>query len=280
MARKLADKLAEKWKQPVLVDNRPGAVEMIAAVAVAQAKPDGYTLLMSTEAALETNQFLYSKMPYDPVKDLTPITRLTEGSFLYLVKSDSPYRTMQQLVSAAKAKPGRVSYGSNGVGGNIHIAVNWLSIKADKVEFLNVPYKGAAPTMQGLMGGEIDFTVLPPIAVDGWIGKKLVRILATTGLARLRSMPDVPTTTELGYRDTAIQFMYALSGPAKLPADIANKIAHDVAAVLRDQDFMAQNVEPFGFAPIGDTPEEFARFLTIDREKQRERVKAANVKMD
>jgi tripartite-type tricarboxylate transporter receptor subunit TctC len=280
LARKLGEKLAQKWKQPVIIDNKTGAVEIIAATDVAHAKPDGYTLLMSTEAALETNQFLYSKLPYDPEKDFTPITRLTEGPYIYVVRSDSPYQTMQQMVAAAKAKPGKISYGSNGIGGNVHIAVNWLSIKAGKVELLHVPYRGAVPTMQGLIGGEIDFAALPLPAVAGFLSEKRVRAIATSGSMRLRSMPDVPTTGELGYDDTVVQVMFALSGPAKLPADITNMIARDVTAVLKDSDFVAQNVEPFGFVAIGDSPEEFARFLAKDREKQRERVKAANVKMD
>src|SRR6202008_5038281 len=106
---------------------------------------------------------------------------------------------------------------------------------------LNVPYKGGAPTMQALMAGEIEFTVLPPAGVASWVADKRVRVLATAGRARLRSMPDVPTTTELGYTDTAVVFMYALSGPAKLPSDIANLIARDVAAVVKDKDFFACN---------------------------------------
>lgn len=280
LIRKLGERLTDKWKQPVVVDNKPGAVEILGATTVAQAKPDGYTLFMSTEAALETNQFLYSKLPYDPVKDLTPITRLTEAPFVYFVRSDSPYQTLTQLLDDAKKNPGKLTYGSNGVGGNLQIAVNWLGIQAGKVDMLAVPYKGAVPQLQGVMGGEVNVSLLPAAAIAGFVADKRVRPLATTGATRLRTMPDVPTTIELGYKDTVVNFMFALSGPANLPADISRKIARDVAAVLKDPEFAAKNLEPFGFIPVGDTPEEFAKFLAVDREKQRERVKAANVKLD
>lgn len=279
LARKLGERLAQKWHQPVLIDNRPGAVEILAATAVAHAKPDGYTLLLSTDAALETNQFLFSKLPYDPAKDLTPITHLCDSPFVYVVNSDSPYRTMHELLAAARARPQQVSYGSNGLGGNVHLTVNWLA-QSTGVEFLHVPYKGAVPIMQDLLVGRVDFTPLPLAPMAGFIKEKRVRVLATSGSSRLRVLPQVATLEELGYKDSDVKIMFALSGPANLPPEIANMIARDAALVMKEPDFVATSLDPFGLIAVGDSPAEFARFLTLDREKQRIRVKAANVKLD
>ncbi len=279
LARKLGDRLAQKWHQPVVIDNKPGAVEILAATAVAQAKPDGYTLLLSTDAALETNQFLFSKMPYDPSKDLTPITHLVDSPFVYVVNSDSPYRTMHDLLAAARARPQQVSYGSNGLGGNIHITVNWLA-KSTGVEFLHVPYKGSVPILQDLLAGRVDFTPLPLAPMAGFIKENRVRVLATSGSSRLRVLPQVATLEELGYKDMDVKILFGLSGPANLPPAIANLIARDVAQVLKEPDFVATSLDPFGLVPVGNSPAEFTRFLSIDREKQRVRVKAANVKLD
>ena len=280
MARRLSERLATRWRQPVVVENRAGGNEIIGAISVIKARPDGYTLLFATEVGLETNAFLYSKLPYDPKLDFTPITRVAEGPLVYVVRNDSPVRNMRELIAAAKDKPGTVSYGSSGAGGSMHLAVNWLGVVAGNVDFLHVPYKGAAPAVVDLLGGLLHFTAPPLSVVAPYIKDNRLRPIATTGAARIRSLPEVPTLTELGYRDSVIQFMFALVGPAKLPPEIASRIAADVGAVMRDPEMQSRSLEPFGFVLAVETPAEFAQFLTANQEKQRRRVKAANVQLD
>jgi tripartite-type tricarboxylate transporter receptor subunit TctC len=279
LARKLGERLAQKWKQAVVIDNKPGAVEIIATTAVAQARPDGYTLLLSTDAALETNQFLFTRLPYDPARDLTPITHLVDSPYVYVVRADSPYQSMKALFAAARDRPGRISYGSNGLGGNIHIAVNWLALTSG-VEFLHVPYKAAVPILHDLVAGRVDFTPLPLAPLSGFIRENQLRVLATSGSSRLRVLPNVPTLEELGFKDSNVMIMFALSGPAGLPPEIAATIARDTREVLRDPEFVASQLDAFGLVPVASSPAEFARFLAADREKQKARVKAANVRLD
>lgn len=280
LARQIGEKLTLRWKQAVVIENRPGAAETLATNAVVRAKSDGYTLLMATEVANETNPFLFSKLSYNPETDLTPITRLIDAPFVYVVRTDSPYHTLGQLVDAAKKQPDGVSYGSTGPGASVHLAVNWFATVAGNVQFKHVPYRGLILAVQDLLGGQIDFTIAPLSLVMPYIKDGKLRPLASTSAVRLRMLPDVPTETELGYRDSVISTMFQLSGPAKMPPELTNKIATDVSAVLKDPDFQAKNTEPFGYSVVAGTPAEFVQFLAIDREKQRARVKAANVRLD
>lgn len=280
MARVLADKLGGRWKQPVVVENRAGASEIVAATFVKDAPPDGYTLFLATEVGLETNRYLFSKLSYDPEKDFLPITRVIEGALIYVVRSDSPITSMQDLMARARAKPNTVSYGSSGPGGAIHLATHWLGTVAGNVQFLHVPYKGSAPTMTDLLAGQIDFTAAPLSVVAPFLESKKMRALAVSSPTRLAPLPDVPSFAELGYEKAVSSFMFGLVGPARMPAALAKRIASDVAAVVSDKAFQEKNVDPFGFKVATETPESFRAFLVKDNEVQRLRVEAANVKLD
>lgn len=280
MARVLADKLGGRWKQPVVVENRAGASEIVAATFVKDAPPDGYTLFLATEVGLETNQYLFSKLSYDPEKDFLPITRVIEGALVYVVRSDSPITSMHELMARAKAQPNTVSYGSSGPGGAIHLATHWLGTVAGNVQFLHVPYKGSAPTMTDLLAGQIDFTAAPLSVVAPFLESKKMRALAVSSPTRLAPLSDVPSFTELGYEKAVSSFMFGLVGPARMPAALARTVAADVAAVVSDKAFQEKNVDPYGFKVATETPEAFRAFLLKDKETQRLRVEAANVKLD
>jgi len=280
MGRVLADRLGARWKQAVVVDNKTGGSEIVAATFVKDSPPDGNTIFLATEVGLETNPYLFSKLPYDPDKDFLPITRVVEGALVYVVRADSPYKTMKDLLAQAKAKPNTVSYGSSGPGGAIHLATAWLGTVAGDIQFLHVPYKGSAPTMTDLLAGQIEFTAAPLSVVAPFLESKKMRALAVSGPGRLAPLPDVPSFPELGYEKAISQFMLGLVGPARMPPNVATFIASEVAIVVADKAFQEKNVDPFGFKVATETPESFRAFLQKDREVQRLRVKAADVKLD
>jgi len=280
LARKLAERLSQLWKQAVVVENKPGAAEIIGANSVVNSKPNGYTLLMASQIALETNLFMFSKLTYDPIRDLTPITRVIDGPFLYVVRKDSPFHSIQQLAVDAKETPQKISYGSGGVGGIVHLAVNWFAKVAGDIEFTHIPYKGGAQRLQDLLAGRIDFTLAPLGAAGGLLESDRIRVLATSGTSRLKALPEVPTLSEAGFENAAITFMFALAGPAELPQQIADKIAHDVAIVVNEPEFRSKNIDPLGYSVVGDSPAEFRQFLKADRKKQKALVEAANVQLD
>lgn len=272
----IARKLAENWKQPVLIENKPGAGEIAATTEVIRAKADGYTLLFATETQ-QMNPFVYTKLPYDPLTDITPITRLTEGIHVFVVRKESPFQNIQQMVTAAKAQPDKVSYGSGGVGGSAHIAMQSFATAAN-VQFLHVPYKGSAPRMVDLLAGTIDFTATSlggvlPLLKDGRL-----RPIATNGANRMRALPDVPTLEEVGIKGANVPFTFNLYGPAKMAPALANQIAREVSVVLKDPDFVAKHLDPQGLvAVVDDTPAAFAQFLATDRANVAARLKAAKV---
>lgn len=278
--RALAQKLSARWKQSVVVDNRAGGTEVIAATSVMRARPDGYTLFMATDVALESNPHLFTKLPYQPLNDFTMVTRLVRGSLVYVVRSDSPVQSIGQLVKLAKEQPGKISYGSTGPGGMPHIAINWFGVVSGNTPFLHVPYKGSAPAMQDLLAGSVVFSAGPLSFMEPFIKEGRVRPLAITAATRLKGLPEVPTLVEAGYPDTVSEFMFAVVGPARMPAALANQIASDMGAVVNEPDFRARYVEPFGFAVATETPADFTRYLASAQEKVRARVKAANVQLD
>ena len=280
MARALAERLGQRWKQSVIVENRAGGSEVIAATTVARAKPDGYTLFLATDIGLETNPFLFTKLPYNPQTDFTPITRLAEGPLIYVVKADSPIRTLNDLIALAKQQPAKISYGSSGTGGSIHLATNWLGIVAGNVQFVHVPYKGSAPTMTDTLAGVLDFTAAPLSVVAPYVAEKRMRAIATSGSKRVRTLPEVPSFTDLGFKEAVTTFMFGLVGPAKLAPELASRIAADVGVVMREPEMKEKNVDAYGFELAVETPQAFAQYLASNRENQRARVRAANVQLD
>lgn len=278
-ARALGVRLTETWGQTVVVENRSGANEMIAAEHVVKSPADGYTMLVASEASFSLNQFLYSKIPYDPVKDLAPITRAISVSFAIAVGNHVPANTLAELLDLARKNPGKVTYGSGGIGGAQHLAAAWLASIA-KVDMHHVPYKGLAPAVQDIMGGQIDsvfgaLSVIQPLVASGKL-----RAFAVAGAKRAKSLPQVPTFAEAGIKDYDVGFYIGIAGPARIPAPIIEKISADMRTVVRSAEFREKNVDPYAMDVVAETPAEFAAFLVKDREHQARLVKISGAKLD
>ena len=252
MARAVAQQLSEIWKQAVIVDNKPGASEFIAAENVAKAAPDGYTLFVATEIGLEVNPLLYSKLPYDPKKDFVPVTRILDGPMVFAVYPGLPVNNMKEFIAYAKANPGKVTYGSSGLGGQVHLAMAYIGT-AQGIELVHVPYN--------IQSGRL-------------------RAIGVAGTSRLKFLPDVPTLTEQGYAELDASWALEVVAPAGTPLALRNRIAADIRRVIKEPKFEADQFEKFGYIAVGDTPEQFADYLLKNAPKQAARVKAANVKLD
>jgi tripartite-type tricarboxylate transporter receptor subunit TctC len=276
LARIVAQKLAEKWGQPVVVENRAGAGGNVGMEVVANAPADGYTLLMSYVGTHAINGALYKKLPFDPEKDFAPVATLATLPFVAVTKADSPIKTIPDLVAAAKR--GQLTYGSAGNGSVNHLLGEMFNSAAG-VKLVHVPYRGAAPAMQDLMGGQIQvvFTSLP--SVSGHIKQGTLHPIAVTSAARAASFANIPTIAEAGFRDFDVNPWFGLFAPAKVPPQVIRKINADVNEVLKSRDvvekFSAQGAEPY----LTD-PQQFAAVLKADIAKWGQVVKASGASLD
>jgi len=279
LARGLAQELAGRWSQPVVVENRPGANTIIAAEYVARSDPDGYTLLMANDPTVSSNQYLYSKLPYDPVKDFTPVANVAQTREILLASNDFPARNLRELIAQAKARPGHVTYGSYGIGSKAHLDAATFSALAG-IELNHVPYKGVADVMTALLGGQIDMAMVgvPPSIPMVRAGK--VRLLAVAAPRRIATFPDTPTFAELGFPAMVSQAWFGLVAPAGTPPAVVAKIAADVQQVLAQPAFQEKFVTSVGLEPLDQGPEAFARFLARDRQEYERSIRSVNVKLD
>jgi len=260
VARVLGQKLAEFWKQPVLVDNRPGAGGNIAADVVAKAPGDGYTLLITTQG-FAISPGLYRKLPFDATRDFAPVTQLT-SSFLVLVCSPQlPAQSVRELIALVKARPGAVNYGSTGVGAPPHLLGELLK-NASGIDMLHVPYKGDAPLTQALLAGEVQVAFMPLAGVLPHIKSGRLRALGVSGRARSAAMPDVPTFTEAGVPFEFTGWL-AIFAPAGSPRELVVQIQREIARAIVTPD-MLERWPAWGYQPVGNSPEEFASKLAAD----------------
>lgn len=275
--RQIATKLAELNGWSVVPDNRPGAGTALGLAEAARAKPDGYELVIAQSDNVALIPLLM-KVAYDPVKDLTPIALCAVTPLVILVNENAPYKTLPDLIKAAKAQPGKLTYGTSGTGGGVHIAMELLQLTAG-VKMQHVPYKGSTPALADLMGGHLDFAGSSISSAAGMIHSGKVRALAVTSAKRNASLPNVPAVAEFGYKDfNAISF-YGVMGPAGIPAPIVARLNADINKVLQRPEvksaFQAQ-----GFDAGGGTPEEFAALIRADIQKSRDIITTARIKVE
>ena len=279
LARGIAQELGREWPQPVVVENRPGANTIIAAEATAKSPADGYTLLMANDPTLSSNQYLYSRLPYDPVKDFTPVINVAETPEMLVAGPAFPGRTLADVIAAAKAKPGEISYGTYGAGSKAHIDSEAFARQAG-ISLLHVPYKGVADVVPALLGSQIQIAIagVPPVLQLVQSGQ--LRALAIAAPKRAALLPNVPTFTEAGLKDFNASAWFGLVAPAGTPRAVVDKIAADVSKIIVRPEFQKKYISGVGLELLNQGPDQFAAFLQKDRQAYAAHIKSINVKLD
>jgi tripartite-type tricarboxylate transporter receptor subunit TctC len=275
--RQLSTKLAEMNGWSVVPDNRPGAGTALGLAEAARAKPEGYDLVIAQSDNVTLIPLLM-KVAYDPVKDLTPIVLAATTPLIILVSENSPFKTLPDLIKAAKAQPGKLTFGTSGTGGGVHMAMELLQLKAG-CKMQHVPYKGSTPALADLVGGHLSFAGSSISSAAGLIHSGKVRALAVTSTKRNASLPDVPAVAEFGYKDFDATSFYGVMGPAGIPAPIVARLNADFNKILRRPDVKAA-FQAQGFEAAGGTPEEFASLIRADIQKSREIITTAGIKVE
>jgi tripartite-type tricarboxylate transporter receptor subunit TctC len=275
LARAIGDELAKSLGQPIIVENKPGAGGNLGADIVAKAEPDGYTLLMTSPGIQSINQFLYKTMPFDPETAFVPIANVADMPMLVVVHPKVGAKSLKELIALAQANPGKLTFGSAGVGTTGHLGQALLTHVA-KINVTHVPYRGAAPSVTDLVGGQIDGVVDNPPIIMPHIRSGAILPLAVAAKARLAVLPEVPTAPEAGLPDWEASSWFGVAAPAGTPPAIIKRLAAEIAKAVR-QPSMDRFTRESGARMVGDTPEEFAQLIRAERRKWGEIIRAANI---
>jgi tripartite-type tricarboxylate transporter receptor subunit TctC len=273
MARLLAPRLTESWGQPVLVDNRPGAAGVVGSDIVAKATPDGYTLLL-VSLRYSVNPSLV-KLPYDSVKDFDPITMTAAVGIVLVVNAKSPIKSVKELIALARQKPGELTFASSGVAGAPHLTGEFFA-STTGVKLTHVPYKGGAPAMTDLAGGNVSMSFASMTSSLPYIKTGRLRALAVSSKDRSAQLPDVPTMAEAGAPNIVVRDWQGILAPRRTPKPIVDKLAAEIGRIVRDPG----NQERFaslGFEVIASTPDEFREVLVSEIQRWAKVVKDANI---
>ncbi len=272
--RIVAKHLSEAWKQPVVVENRPGAGGQIGTQAVVKAEPDGYTLLVQS-ASHAANPAIYKSLPYDPLKDLIDVAFLGITPYVMVTAKGGSYPTLKALIDEAKAKPGAIPFASAGVGSSTHLAAEYFAQSAG-VKMLHVPYKGSPEAIQDSMAGRTSFYMAPINTVVGQMKEGKLAALGVSSKDRSAVMPEVPTLSEQGLRGFDITLWFGMWAPAGTPAAIVNKINGQVTSIMQSPEVREQFAK-LGIAPTTMKPDEFARFVRDQISTNQRIVKSADI---
>jgi tripartite-type tricarboxylate transporter receptor subunit TctC len=277
-ARAIGQKLTDAWGQPVIIDNRPGAGGNIGAELVAKGIPDGYTILMGAVSTHAINPWLYSKMPYDPIRDFVPVSLVTQVPNVLVVHPSVPAKTVKELVALAKARPGQLNYASGSTGSAGHLAGELFNVMAG-VQTVHIPYKGAPAAVIDLMAGQVSFmfdnlaSALPNIKAGR------VRALAVTTLTRSPLLPALPTMSEAGLKGFDVSTWFGVFAPGDTPKAIIDRLNAGIVAALKAPD-LRERLAAMGAEPKPDTPEQFAAFVKAELAKYEKVVKASGARVD
>lgn len=275
VGRIIAAKLSESLGQPVVPENRAGAGGNVGLDFVAKARPDGYTIVHATES-LTMSPGLYNNLSYDPLKDLQPVAQTSQGPILLLVRSDFPAKTLKELVDYAKANPGKVTFGTGGVGSAPHLGGELFKSLA-KIDIVHVPYKGVVPALTGMLGGEVDMAFLTPAAAAPQVEAGKARALAVLSETRARLLPDVPTAKEAGIDNLIVSGWYGVLAPAGTPRAIVDRLNAEVTKITAMPD-IKEKIQNVGVEPVsGPTPDQFGEFIKAEIPRWAKVAKDANI---
>jgi len=274
--RTLAQKLGEALKQPFVVENRAGANGGIGADFVAKSAPDGYTLLVTANGPIVVNPVLYAKVPYDPVRDFAPVAQCTVYQYVLVTLAGSPIKSIADLIDAARARPGAVSYGSTGVGGGNHLAGELFAL-ATGTQLTHVPYKGSAPALADLLGGQLTFMFDTVITSVPQIRAGKLRAFAVSSGRRASSLPEVPTLQEAGIANFDISQWQGVLAPAGTPKAIVDRLNAELVRAMRSPDVRERIVTQGGNEIVTGTPEDFAALIKSDLRMYAKLIKDARI---
>lgn len=277
IGRQISAKLSELNGWSVVPDNRPGAGTALGLAEAAKARPEGYDLVIAQTDNVSLIPLLM-KVTYDPIKDLTPIALAAVTPLIIIVREDSPFKTLDDLIKAAKAAPGKLSYGTSGTGGSVHVAIELLQLTAG-CKFQHVPYKGSTPALADLMGGHLNFAGSSISSAASLLQSGKIRALAVTSPKRNASLPDVPAVAEFGYKDFSSISFYGVMGPAGLPPAVVTRLNADINKILQRADVRSVlHAQGFDAAPM--SPEEFGALIRADIQKARDVITSAGIKVE
>jgi tripartite-type tricarboxylate transporter receptor subunit TctC len=275
LARLIGQRLSERLGQPFVIENRPGAGSNIATEAVVRAPPDGYTLLLvGTPNAI--NATLYDNLNFDFIRDIAPIAGLIRGALVMVVNPSVPARTLPEFIDYAKANPGKLSYGSGGVGGITHITAELFKQEAGGLDIVHVPYRGVAPALTDLLGGQVQVLFTNLALLIGYIATGKLRALAITTATRSDALPDIPTIGEFvpGYEAGSV---FGLGAPRNAPTEIIDRLNKEINAALADPKFKARLAHLDGTA-LGGSPADFGKLIADETKKWGKVIRLANIK--
>jgi tripartite-type tricarboxylate transporter receptor subunit TctC len=278
LARIIGQKLSAALGKPVVVENKPGAGGNIGSDFVAKAKPDGYTILGGTISSHAINPSVYPNMPYDAVKSFEPVILIGSSPLVLCAGANSPYKTLQDVITAAKAKPGTLSFASPGNGTSPHLAGELLKSTA-QIDLTHVPYKGSGPALNDVLGGTVPLMFDTMLVVGAQVKAGKLRPIAVASTKRIASLPNVPTVAEAGLPGFEVVSWQAIFAPAGTPKPIVQRLNTEIAKVLKTPDVQAR-LDDLGVDPAAGPPEQLAAFQKAEIEKWAKVVKAANVKVD
>ena len=274
LGRALSQKLTEQMGQQVIADNRPGAGGNLGLELTSKAPPDGYTMVLSSPL-ISLSPLLYSKLNYDPFKDLAPISLVAQIQNVVLVHPSVPAKNLKELAQVARSSPGKLNYGSGGVGTTTHLAPE-LFMSLTKTKMVHVPFKGSGLALIGLIGGQVDVLIMAVPAAEAQVKAGKARALAVISEKRATPLPNVPTSKEAGFENFVVDIWYGVLGPGGMPPALVNRLNTEINTALASPDLKERLLQA-GIQPLGNTPEQFAKFIRSENVRFAKVIKDAGI---